>query len=307
MKTKINLLKCLSLIMIGIGIILSSCLKNELPAVEDSSQTTLKSAGMGVCDLIAGQYMYAGMISYTIEGDQITVHYTTYDEWAIQEVHLYVGPIADLPKNKKAIKLGQFPVSEDNLGGLTSVSFSLPFDDTWTEPIIAAQAVVYSPDEGTQTAWGKCCNEKDFVVKVYYQDASGQINHAVSEGNLLFPTANSWQWCSLMGSIALVPGTYHLINPELEIIGEIRLYEDGILDILPVGQNTICNSYVFVGNVTELMLGADDCPTFYNFPYAIEDICDAPHQYSLELSEENSCISFEEAFGSKKWGWFSFL
>ncbi len=119
--------------------------------------------------LWAGQHIDAGTVDVEIAGDRLVVTYNTANGWSLDEVHLWVGlDTADMPQNNKGNpKIGHFPNSDSNLGGLTSLSYEFaladlgiscppdPDSDASDRQIyVAAHAVVSNGSGGSETAWG---------------------------------------------------------------------------------------------------------------------------------------------------------
>lgn len=120
-------------------------------------------------DLIAGQHYDAGQVTVEIDGDNLVVTYTTQGDWKLYDVHLAISTndCDDIPTNGPGHpKIGNFPYSDDDLGGVTSYSFEIPLDDLNIDcdsenPFlcIAAHAVVKKPSGNgyqEETAWGIC-------------------------------------------------------------------------------------------------------------------------------------------------------
>ena len=100
--------------------------------------------------------------------------------WVLTEVHLYVGPLSDLPMNKKAVQIGHFPYSEENLGGAETWSVSVPLPDG-NDCIIAAHAVVYNEELGMEeTAWANCVYKPVIAVKVKFPEGKNAESDGIS-------------------------------------------------------------------------------------------------------------------------------
>jgi hypothetical protein len=135
------------------------------PACEDDQPFVAAEGGVQVQTLWAGQHIDAGTVSVDVAGSDLVVTYDTANGWSLDEVHLWVGDDrADMPQNRRGSpKIGRFPYADENLGGLTSYSFSVPLgslgiscpaDLSDREIYIAAHAVVSNASGGSETAWG---------------------------------------------------------------------------------------------------------------------------------------------------------
>lgn len=106
-------------------------------------------------DLIAGQNIDVGSVTVTLDGDTVIVTYETDGDWSIDETHLFVGDLADLPTNGGGNpRIGHFPHNESHTAGTTTVIVStielLPGECAY----VAAHAVVGNSSGQEETAWG---------------------------------------------------------------------------------------------------------------------------------------------------------
>lgn len=114
---------------------------NVLPLYEDT--------------LFAGQTIAAGTGFVNINNGELEIIYETTGDWVIEETHLYVGPLADIPLNNAGNPIiGQFPFNDTQTSGTTLVTYT-----TDTIPLggcvyVAAHAVVTNTVTGeSETAW----------------------------------------------------------------------------------------------------------------------------------------------------------
>jgi len=120
-------------------------------------------SGVQVQTLFAGQHIDVGTVTAEVIGDDLVVTYNTTGDWSIDEFHLWAGvDLADMPQNRRGSpKIGHFPHSGENMGGVTSHSVAIPLasldiacpSDPERLYYIAAHAVVSSPSGGSETAW----------------------------------------------------------------------------------------------------------------------------------------------------------
>ncbi|MCB0456618.1 MAG: hypothetical protein KDC91_02665 [Flavobacteriaceae bacterium] len=105
--------------------------------------------------LIAGQNIVSGNVTVTLVDGIVVVTYTTEGDWVIDETHLYVGDIGDLPTNNSGNpQIGHFPYSNTH-NGETTVSYSTITLAPGECVYIAVHAVVTNTVTGeSETAWG---------------------------------------------------------------------------------------------------------------------------------------------------------
>ena len=106
-------------------------------------------------DLIAGQNLDAGTVTVSVVDGNIVVTYTSDGDWQIDETHLYIGDLEDLPTTPSGNpKIGHFPYSGSHGGGTTTVSYVGPELAEGDCVYIAAHAVVTNTASGqAETAW----------------------------------------------------------------------------------------------------------------------------------------------------------
>lgn len=110
--------------------------------------------------LFAGQTINVGTLSITNDANNIYVTYQLTGGWYLGEVHLYVGPLSQMPMNSQNVPIpGQFPINQTFGSGVQTVSYTIPLAGLPPCYIIAAHASVYRlASDGsvvqTETAWG---------------------------------------------------------------------------------------------------------------------------------------------------------
>ena len=106
--------------------------------------------------LWAGQTINVGTLTVEVIGTDLVVTFETTGGWYLTETHLYVG--TSIPTKSAP---GQFPYKHDNLGGVTSDSYTIPLADIGTGwRVFAAHAVVENQCECLEeTAWGNGCEK----------------------------------------------------------------------------------------------------------------------------------------------------
>jgi hypothetical protein len=107
-------------------------------------------------DLIAGQNIYVGLMDVTVTDGNVTVVYSTDGDWIIEETHLYIGDLNNLPATGSGDpKIGHFPYKGVHTNYTTFVSYTGPALVEGECTYIAAHAVVTNVVTGqTETAWG---------------------------------------------------------------------------------------------------------------------------------------------------------
>ena len=120
-----------------------------LQSLEKMSNTASKSATSFVIhetDLMAGQHYVAGTVTVSINKTNVTVTYTTNDNWVLNETHLYAGDKDLIPVTKKGNpKIGKFPYKAEH-DGVNEFSYVIPIAELKGTKCftIAAHAVVTS-------------------------------------------------------------------------------------------------------------------------------------------------------------------
>ncbi len=106
--------------------------------------------------LFAGQTIDVGVARVDLEDGIVFVSYETEGDWIIEETHLFVGQLADVPTNGGGNpKIGQFPFKDTHTGNTTLVSYDTGFTLVNGECLyVAAHAVVTNTVTGqSETAW----------------------------------------------------------------------------------------------------------------------------------------------------------
>ncbi len=107
-------------------------------------------------DLMAGQHIISGIVGVDVVDDNVVVSYSTDGDWVIDETHLYIGPLSQLPTTGSGNpKVGHFPYKDTFSTGVTNVEYVGPGITEGECVYIAAHAVVTNTVTGqTETAWG---------------------------------------------------------------------------------------------------------------------------------------------------------
>ncbi|MBW2937996.1 hypothetical protein KXJ69_07755 [Aureisphaera sp. CAU 1614] len=160
MKSKITLLFFLSALMI-------SCSKEanvDQEAIKDGNDMDTRRDEPGGGEpivlyddlLLAGQHIESGTISAVLVEGVIEVTYNTNSDWEIEETHLFVGDLSDLPTNGGGNpKIGRFPYKGNHASGTSTVTYSTIELQQGECVYVAAHAVVTNVNTGqTETAWG---------------------------------------------------------------------------------------------------------------------------------------------------------
>lgn len=117
--------------------------------------------------LYAGQTINAGSVCVSVEGQDLSVVYTTTGGWQMTEAHLWVGDsLATMPQTKTGNpQIGNFPYVSGDITGATSYTFNIPLSSLSTGGDlcgqtfdVAAHAALRKSDGSggydTQTGWG---------------------------------------------------------------------------------------------------------------------------------------------------------
>jgi hypothetical protein len=320
MKTKLGVKKLGVIVVVLMSTFIFSCKDGGLLIVPDPD-LTLKNGDVevkdNVCELTAGQYIDAGHIVYSKVGENLVVTYVAGNGWMLTEVHLYVGTVEGLPRNKTAIQIGHFPYSNENLGGVETWAFTVPL--AGLDPvncIIAAHAIVYNASlSKEETAWANCTFSPAIIVKTKF--APEPTGFAVTKGESYIDYfrggTETGHWCDRLGYNFYDDGDeYSLYSGNFPDAGKVNVSDDGEFLTIEIKSNyDLIGSYVFVGSLNEfgdiVLRESDDCPNFYLFPYIDETTVGKVHIYDIPLNDIGMInnISFESAFGSKRWGWYS--
>jgi hypothetical protein len=312
---KVLLLKKWLLYVVTIGsIIITSCTKEETQTVSESNRT-LKSGSLKdvVCDLIAGQTINVGQVIYSeqvIDGvENLVVEYVTAFGWSLSEVHLYVGALEEMPTNKSAIQIGQFPYSASNLNGVTTYCFKIPISTLKTNDdgtlTIAAHAVVFK-DLQQETAWANC----DFKPVITLKSIFTNDTYAVSDG---IHFSGDW-YCVDLGYNFYEGNASNYLLQSFQYpaatggAGKVYVSDNGTtlkVEVIPNEGLSLKSTYLFVGTLTELLsiyTPIGNCPDYEKFPYQkIEE--NSSHVFSITISANNKSYMFS----GSRWGWYSNL
>lgn len=130
--------------------------------VSSLGDPSLYCGGIHTVNLLAGQTILMGTLTYANDANNLYITYTTNPDWFMSEIHLYVGPLALIPKAGGNPPPGKFPISS------TFSASALSQSATYTIPLtsillsggfaIAAHSSVLQVDTdgdvvGKETAW----------------------------------------------------------------------------------------------------------------------------------------------------------
>ena len=141
------------------AIVMASCSVENEETYPNETTVNLETPGGDdpiICystNLIAGQNMTIGTVSYSSDGTTVTITYTITDsDWTIDLTHLWIGDCNDLPTNNPGNPLvGQFPYSESHPGA-TEYSYTIDVS-TLDGFCVAAHAEAIGPT--SETAWAE--------------------------------------------------------------------------------------------------------------------------------------------------------
>ncbi|MBT8255107.1 MAG: hypothetical protein KJO23_01075 [Bacteroidia bacterium] len=161
MKFKTTLLIISSLILASCSVdnepINDEITANLFTAVQGDPGTTTSNTTIHTTDLFAGQTIDVGTVTVEVSpDDDVIVTYETDGDWQIDETHLYIGPLGDLPTNGGGNpKIGQFPLSNTHTSGTNNFVYISTTLAAGECAYIAAHAVVTNTTTGqNETAWG---------------------------------------------------------------------------------------------------------------------------------------------------------
>lgn len=315
MKTKLRFKALSILITLVLGILIGSCTKEEsinAPESDPVSNLTLKSAwNFGAdnveCSLIAGQSINAGNVIFSHDATNLYITYVSTGGWYLTELHLYVGDLAGLPTNNKAIQIGHFPYSATNLIGLTTYTFTVPIADVTKDAngyTIAAHAIVVNGKQ-EETAWSNCSYAPVIAVKTLILNGYW----AVSDGDFI-PNPDNYGCRIFATNVYEKDDVYPLIGPYYPTPGQaghVNVTDDGksLFITVQASENyKLLHSYLYVGTMPGFLgyIDISTCVDYKEFPYQM----DTPggeenHEFVLPLPN----VSFQTAFNSNRWGWIN--
>jgi hypothetical protein len=320
MKTKLGLKKLSFVIVLLMSTFIFSCNDVGIMDVSESDialkSTQIEKVADVICELTAGQTINAGNVIYEKVGESLVVTYVAANGWTLSEIHLYVGPLADLPMNKKAIQIGHFPYSAENLDGAAEWSIKIPLSNG-DDCIIAAHAVVYNAEMGKEeTAWANCTYNPAVAVKTrFVPDVEGElIKYAMTDGVSYIDEfkggVKTTHWCDYLGYNIYGDGDEYLLQSKhYADAGKVVVSDDGENLIVEVfADYEMIGSYLFIGTLEELeaiSLGSDNCPNYGWFPFMDFTKSDT-HIYEIPFAAVGMVNNFSfESLGSNRWGWYS--
>lgn len=227
----------------------------------DSSTATAKGT-YSECDpisinIMAGQFTNAGKVLIENDATNLYVTYTAIQDWYFSELHLYVGPYANIPaKNGNPIP-GQFPYKKSFNPLVQSYTFTIPLSSITLDAnrclFIAAHSSMKNIVNGTvirtETGWAGDINFPGKNWATYFNyclrtcdtptPPVTTCDTAYMFGNYTFnglEISEKWGWATYYDNV--VNGTY-----------TYNLYAGA-------GQNNINNGYL-AGTVTVVIQGSN--------------------------------------------------
>lgn len=122
----------------------------------DGSTDDTSSEHCHTVNLIAGQHHEIGTITIDVEGDILTLTYTTDGDWVLNATHLH---ITNCEENGFPLtgannpKIGHFEYASEHEDGTTQVTYTVNIGEITGELCFAAHAEVDGPSE--ETAWAE--------------------------------------------------------------------------------------------------------------------------------------------------------
>lgn len=168
MKTS---LKISFLFAITLVLTFSSCQKQAISPIENPSNSSssvsvnregdIQYCGTAtVANLLAGQFTNMGSVVVNNDTENLYVTYTATGNWYFNQLHLYVGNMAGVPRTATGNPIpGQFPNTITFTGNVQSHTFIIPLSSLENCFVVAAHAAVRLVDANgntiaTETAWG---------------------------------------------------------------------------------------------------------------------------------------------------------
>lgn len=305
-------------ILVGLIIlIIASCSKEESEElIVDSPkvQSNLKSLEVltlpdfcndspTVFELIAGQTMDVGSVTIGNDEENLYITYETVDGWMLDEIHLFIGDLSDVPVNKQNTPVpGHFPYKAEDINA-TSFTLEIPLADIDSCFVVLSHAAVVKDDKD-ETAWGwdgdefnnfedafgitrwgyfgeYCkveCEESDpmyLTIKSFFKDSTLTNYYTyLTSDELLSPYSSGW--CPNLGLLEIAAeGDYTydlLVSGYHEKIGTavINVTTTEIIVTLDLDdpESNFYKTYMFYGTMDELSNygSPDTCPNYTAFP-----------------------------------------
>lgn len=133
--------------------------KENLFDVEESESSTDDNNSDEHChtvNLIAGQHHDIGTVTIDVDGDVLTVTYTTNGDWVLDATHLHITnceedgfPTTDANNPK----IGHFDYASEHEDGTTEVTYTIDIGEITGALCFAAHAEVDGPSK--ETAWAE--------------------------------------------------------------------------------------------------------------------------------------------------------
>lgn len=297
------------------GLLITSCSKedsftgNENELTDMMLKSAISTEDITECELIAGQHINVGKVIYSHDNNNLYVTYITSGAWLLTELHVYVGDLAGLPRNKTAIQIGKFPYSASNLNNVNTWTFTIPLAGLSKDEngyTIAAHAVV---NNGTQeeTAWANCTFKPIITLKLKF--TNGEF--AATDGDRFLL---SGAWCTYLGVNVYEKGDnveYPLVSNYWRAGGlgkvVVNYIEPNIeVTVIPAEGLFLKISNLYFGDrqgLENLVEGL--CPDYTKFPYINTTDNASNHSFIIPYIDSHS-QSFKTVFGSNRWGWISY-
>ncbi len=294
---KTTIFKVLGLLLL---IIVASCSKEEFDSSNGKSNlktlvTTPTDCQDFSLQLIAGQNINVGMVSFTWDENKPTICFNTENGWMIQEVHFYIGDFANVPRNPQGVPVpGHFPYYAT---GLNTSSYCYPREISLQNvpdcPVILVHVVVINGLRN-ETAWAQGCKSfqeafgikrwgylddchcfcKNYLtLKAFYHPAGANSTTwtCLSYGTHLF---SGVEWCSNLGLVEPVDGVSYPLKVNGVDIGTATLAIIGGKIFVTLTASDVNShfesTHVFYGSQQALLnnYGPGYCPNFLSFPYS---------------------------------------
>lgn len=115
---------------LDIGVLQENINASKKTKVSSLGNANLYCGGISSVDLLAGQNILMGTLTYANDATNLYVTYTTNSDWYMSEVHLFVGLLENVPKSGGGTPSpGRFPMKQ------TFSSSNLAQEINWTIPL----------------------------------------------------------------------------------------------------------------------------------------------------------------------------
>lgn len=286
-----------------------------LGTLSASSGGQVAQNGTFSVDLLAGQHILVGSVSFVVDTQEetLTVVYETQDGWELTEVHLWIGlDLSDMPTNRQGNPvIGHFPFANDQLDGVTSFSFVLTAADLGILDIAelcdatiygAAHAALQLPDGSggyqTETGWaaGSPVTQRgSWATYVQFTVECPEDN-----GDNFFPV-----WGQDISNVVLVfqqpDGSYYTVKIDewpSEADNDLDNSIDAILEFLVINHENITSDSMLLGAIIKGGVQTTEYYTYGSGSTGADFADELPEGTGLSLDGTSSNASPQNAINA---------